>query len=115
MKTNKLKLFPKKWNYVALPLNGKVKEVFVDELEKQLQKTDSSLNVADFIDVIVYFDERENISKNFVVGHTNANSSHNFDLVYEKDGFYEINVMQVKTKDFTQELVFEWINTTSKK
>jgi len=103
-----IKIYPKnKHQVVAIPIKGKVADVFLDKLEKKV-KEKYGKNIEDFIEKVSFYDNKDGRWKNFILGFTPKNSEHNFDLMsFDEDNNFEINVFKVCTKDFSEELCFE--------
>jgi len=104
---NKIKIYSNHKQYLALPIKGRVKEIFLDELEKQIKSRYPEKSIDDFVEAVMFYDHRLGLHRLFKPGVTPIDNPANFELVYEEDGFYEINCFQVVTKEFDEEVVFE--------
>jgi hypothetical protein len=103
----KIKIYPNnKHQVIAIPINGKVADIFLDKLDK-IVKEKYGKNIEDFIEGVSFYDDKVGRYKSFIPKVTSRDSEHNFDLIsYNEDSFC-INVFQVITKDFKEELYFE--------
>jgi len=103
-----IKLQSNAWQMVAINRKAQVKEYFLDRLE-QLTGSD----VASLVEVVKAFpssDDSKNKYQVFVPGVSNPASSSNFNLVTSDNGVDEINPFLVKTKEFSGDIVLDWIS-----
>lgn len=105
---NKLKIYPNTKQLIALPLKGKIKEMFLDELARQVKELYPAKSLDDFVDAVSFYDHRAGMNRLFKLDATPVDNPANFELVYEEDGFCEINCFKVHTKEFNEELIFKW-------
>jgi len=95
-----------KWQLVALPISGKVKEDFVDKIALQEGVLDTSL-----IEVCSAYPGHIDKFLSYIPGFTLPTSQQNFDLYYIDNGNKEITAFWVKCKNWTHttnNILFKW-------
>jgi hypothetical protein len=104
----RIKIYPdNKHQVIAIPVNGKVTDIFINKID-EFVKAKYGKSVNDFIEFVSFYDNRNGRYKDCKPNLTPTTSSeHNFDLVSINNDVSCINVFQVITKDFKEELFLE--------
>jgi len=100
-----------RWQLIAIPEAGKVKDIFLDRLAKQ-----EGVEASSMIDFVSAYPGSVNKYLTYVPGFTSTTSEHNFDLMLVDAGHKEITGFWVKCKEWshtTSDIVFSWSNTES--
>ena len=94
------------WQLVALPINGNVKEQFVDVLAASEGVPDT-----DLIEVCSAYPGHINKFLSYIPGFTLSTSEHNFSLFYDDNNNKEITAFWIKCKEWTHttnNIIFTW-------
>lgn len=96
------------WQLISIPIEGKVKEHFLDKLSQQENKP-----IADLVEIVASYPGHVNKFLSYIPIVNDENDEENFDLMYEDQGSNEILGFWVKCKKWdhtTNDIVFKWNN-----
>ena len=105
----RIKIYPNNHHQVvAIPLKGKVADVFLDKLDKTV-KAKYNKNIEDFIERVSFYDDKIGECQDFFSNLTPKTSKKNFNLMsFDEKNNFQINVFQHNTKKFNEALYFEY-------
>lgn len=99
-----------KWQIIAIPEDGTVKERFLDRLAKQ-----EGVDITSLIEVVAAYPGQVDSFLTFIPGFTNVTSKHNFKLTTLDGSSVELVPFWVKCKEWkhtTEDIVYSWSNAT---
>ncbi len=97
------------WQLIAIPEEGKVKDIFIDRLSTQ-----EGVPATELIKVASAYPGHINKFLSYIPGFTSETSEHNFDLIVYDNTSREITAFWVECKEWTHRsdnIIFKWKNT----
>lgn len=97
------------WQLIAIPEEGKVKDIFIDRLATQ-----EGVPATELIKVASAYPGHINKFLSYIPGFTSETSEHNFDLIVYDNTSREITAFWVECKEWTHRsdnIIFKWKNT----